>query len=97
MAAAIDVIAERIRALGEFSPGTFKQFTELSKVTGQTEVPNANNMLKELVANHETLVTSLKNLSEVASDLSDKASEDLGIRRTEEHQNYIWMLQSSAE
>jgi len=52
---AIDLIAERIRALGHVAPGTYKQFSELSAIKEEDGVPKATDMIRLLVDGHETV------------------------------------------
>ena len=52
LAEAIDVLAERIRALGQVAPGSFAQFQKLSTLKEAAGVPSANDMLKQLLSYH---------------------------------------------
>ena len=56
LALAVDEIAERIRALGVYAPGTYKAYSELSAIDEEDEVPAAEDMIRNLVAAHETVV-----------------------------------------
>ncbi len=56
LATAVDVIAERIRALGEFAPGSYQAFSQLTAIKEETEVPGAEEMLKNLLDSHEIII-----------------------------------------
>lgn len=95
LAAAVDEIAERIRALGAVTPGSFADFLKLTSVKEETGTPIASDMVKKLLADHETVIAHLQSLMPVAQKLNDEATLDLLITRTEIHQKTAWMLRSS--
>ncbi|OFZ18911.1 MAG: DNA starvation/stationary phase protection protein [Bdellovibrionales bacterium RBG_16_40_8] len=97
LALAVDIIAERIRALGHFSPGTYVQFKELSSVTEETKVPNATDMIKNLVLAHETVVRTSRTVFKTAEEASDQATIDLLTQRMQYHEKTAWMLRSLLE
>lgn len=95
--AAIDEIAERLRALGHRAPGSFAAFAKLSDITEETGTPKAEQMIKNLVKDHETIIKSCEALIEAADDADDDASEDLAIGRLQMHQKFHWMLKAHLE
>jgi len=97
LAIAIDEIAERIRSLGHFAPGSFGAFAELTSVAETEGVPSANDMVAILVDAHETLVRSARKTVEVAEDAGDQATADLGTVRLQVHEKTAWMLRSSLD
>lgn len=97
LALAVDEIAERIRALGAPSPGSFSQFLDRATVKEDTGVPAATEMIRNLVADHETVVTTAGRVIRAAEAVTDDATMDLGVRRTEIHQKSAWMLRSHLE
>lgn len=97
LAAAVDEIAERIRALESFAPGSFSQFVERASVKEDTTVPAAKDMIANLVKDHEELARSAKAVIEGAEKDGDDATADLGVRRTEVHEKAAWMLRSHLE
>ena len=97
LAAAVDEIAERIRALESFSPGSFSQFMERATVKEDTTVPKAKDMIANLVKDHEQLARSCKAVIDGAEKDSDDATADLGVRRTDVHDKAAWMLRSHLE
>ena len=97
LALAVDEIAERIRAVGEYAPGSYSAFSKLATVKESDEVPKATEMIRELVGDQEKVVTSARKLVEAAEAAGDQASADLGVRRIEVHEKNAWMLRSHLE
>ncbi len=96
LAGAVDEIAERIRALGANAPASFADFLKLTSINEETGTPAAADMVKKLLADHETVIEHLQSLMPVAQELKDEATLDLLITRTEIHQKTAWMLRSSS-
>jgi len=97
LALAVDEIAERIRALGAPAPGSYSQFQDLATVKEDTGVPKATDMIRNLVADHETVAAAARNVVEAGGAAGDDASVDLGVRRIEVHEKAVWMLRSHLE
>ncbi len=91
---AIDVIAERIRALGEKAPASYTTYGELSSITDEDKVETAGAMLKMLIADHETVCRSMREAIEPCEDKGDYVTADLLIERLAWHEEAIWMLRS---
>lgn len=96
LAAAVDEIAERIRALNARAPASFTEFLKLSSVKEETSSPNASDMVKGLLHDHEIVVAHIEKLFPLAQDAKDEATMDLLIKRSDEHQKIAWMLRSSS-
>ncbi|HWS58231.1 MAG TPA: Dps family protein [Actinotalea sp.] len=94
LALAVDEIAERIRSLGAPSPGTFREFTALSAVPEDTDLPDAVTMLGRLVSAHEATARTVRTALAVAEGAPDQVSTDLLVRRLEVHEKTAWMLRS---
>lgn len=94
LALAVDEIAERIRALGAPAPGTYRQFAELSVVPEDTDVPDAHEMVRRLVAAHEATARTIRDTLPVVEGAPDQVSTDLLVRRLEVHEKTAWMLRS---
>ena len=95
MSAALDVIAERVRALGEFAPASGKAFSELAPIeSADATPPAADQMVKNLLAGHETLIRRARKALDVADDVDDAASEDLLTQRIPLHEKTAWMLRA---
>jgi starvation-inducible DNA-binding protein len=97
LALAVDLIAERIRALGARAPGSYTEFSRLASVEESTSKRSARQMLEDLVADQATLVQDARKLVEVAEAAGDQASADLGVRRIDVHEKNAWMLRSHLE
>jgi len=91
MWASIDLIAERIRALGEYAPQGYGAFADLSHIKDGDPKSSANDMLKELVADHATLVETAKAAREGADDVTASLID----ARVEAHEKHAWMLRVS--
>ncbi|MBT3349008.1 DNA starvation/stationary phase protection protein [bacterium] len=85
-----DDIAERIRALGNFAPGTASEFLKLSFVDEPTEIPSAEKMVETLLADHEKMAEKMKKLAQNA----DEGTQDLLSPRVATHEKTAWMLRS---
>jgi starvation-inducible DNA-binding protein len=96
-ALAVDEIAERIRALGAYAPGSFTAFAALSQVTEETGHPNATTMLQNLIVDQEKVVEAARAVFAAAEASKDQASADLAVRRMDVHQKNAWMLRSHLE
>lgn len=95
MAGAIDEIAERLRSLGYYAPGSFKEYLEISSVKECHSEISANDMLAQLVKDHETLREVIGRGMSAASELNDDVTMDLFVRRADVHEKAAWMLKSS--
>lgn len=95
---AADTLAERIRALGRFAPGSYASFSRLSSIKEDNdEVPAAMNMIANLVMGHEALGRTLRSAFKVAEAGGDQATMDLLIGRMEASDKAAWMLRSHLE
>ncbi len=95
--AAVDLTAERLRAIGVKAPGSFTAFAKLSDIRDETGSPNATQMIKNLVKDQETIIKTAQALVDAADDADDEATEDLGIERLQVHQKNLWMLKAHLE
>jgi starvation-inducible DNA-binding protein len=94
---AIDEIAERIRALGQPAPGSYSAYTKLAEVKEATGSPSANEMIRTLVADNETLVRRARAAKDLAEGAGDAESGDIMIARMKEHAKAAWMLRAMLE
>ncbi len=97
LALAVDEIAERIRALGAFAPGSYSAFAKLSVVAEENGRPEAREMIRVLVADQEALASAARRVIEAAESVRDQASADLATRRLDVHEKNAWMLRSHLE
>lgn len=94
---AVDLIAERIRALGELAPGSYNQFAELTSITPTKGTPNAKDMIRDLMEGQATVVRTARALFTVAEKANDQPTCDLLTQRMQTHEKYAWMLRSLLE
>ncbi|MBX3467878.1 MAG: DNA starvation/stationary phase protection protein [Planctomycetes bacterium] len=94
LAVAVDDIAERIRALGVFAPGSYSQFARLSSIREETGVPKADDMVRQLAQDNEAVVRAARAVLPVAEEGHDEASVDLLVGRMRTHEKTAWMLRS---
>ncbi len=97
LAGAVDTIAERIRALGVQAPGSYAQFSQLSSIKEETEVPKALNMVENLTLDNEQVAQTARSIFPVAEQGQDEATLDLLTQRIQVHEKTAWMLRSLLE
>lgn len=97
LALAVDLIAERIRALGFPAPGSYAQFSALSSIKEETTVPKAKEMIKQLVQGQESVVKTARSIFPLADKNSDEPTADLLTQRMQVHEKTAWMLRSLLE
>ncbi|MCC6216450.1 MAG: DNA starvation/stationary phase protection protein [Polyangiaceae bacterium] len=97
LALAVDLIAERIRALGMPAPGTYRQFSALSAIREPEGVPKAQEMIRILVSGHETVARTAREAFKAAEAASDQPTCDLLTQRMQIHEKTAWMLRSLLE
>ncbi len=91
-----DDIAERIRSLGHYTPGTLQSFSKMSKVQDDNELPkDANGMLQNLVEAHELCNQEARRVLNIAEAENDEVTIDMMVGRMEFHDKSKWMLSSS--
>jgi starvation-inducible DNA-binding protein len=95
---AVDLIAERIRALGHTAPGSYAQFGKLASVAdAPAEPPKALEMVRTLVIGHETVARTAREIFPVADAANDQPTADLLTQRLNTHEKTAWMLRSLLE
>lgn len=94
LAEAVDVIAERIRALGYPAPGSYKAFAELSSIKEAEGVPSAEAMIAELVEGQEAVTRTAREVFPCVDKASDEPTADLLTQRMQIHEKNAWMLRS---
>lgn len=93
--AALDLIAERIRQLGEFAPQGYATFANLTSIKDGDPETEAQGMIAELMRDHETVIATLRAAMSVADDGGDDTSVDLLTQRLAAHEKAAWMLRAS--
>ena len=94
---ALDLIAERIRALGYPAPGTYKEFVKLASIKEVEGVPPATDMIRHLVSAQEATARTARNLFPTVDAANDQPTADLLTQRLEVHEKTAWMLRSLLE
>ena len=94
---AIDVIAERIRALGFPAPGTYKEFVKLASIKEVEGVPKADDMVRHLVAAQEATARTARKLFATVDKANDQPTADVLTQRIDVHEKTAWMLRSLLE
>ncbi len=95
LAQAADTLAERIRALGFFAPGSYTAFSKLSSIPEATSVPDAQDMIRQLIEGHEAVARAARNAFSIADDVQDESTADLLTQRLQVHEKTAWMLRAS--
>ncbi|MEQ8652326.1 MAG: Dps family protein [Kiloniellales bacterium] len=95
--AAVDDIAERIRALGHDAPGSYAAIAKLASVEEREDVPNASDMLQDLIKGNEAVLKTIRAAMPSMEEGGDEASFDLMVQRLTAHEKAAWMLRSHLE
>lgn len=91
---ALDAIAERIRALGHYAPGTYAEYVKLSSIREPKSVPAALDMVRLLVQGNESVAKTARAALVKADEANDQPSADLLTQRLDVHEKNAWMLRS---
>ncbi len=91
---ALDVIAERIRALGLPAPGTYKEFVQLASIDEVAGQPSAEDMVRHLVAAQEATARTARKLFPMVEAANDQPTADMLTQRLDVHEKTAWMLRS---
>jgi starvation-inducible DNA-binding protein len=94
LALAVDDIAERIRSLDVFAPGTYKEFGKLSSVQEVDGIPSSKEMVDILTKGHETIVQSCRDVLKFSQPADDESTIALASDRMRVHEKTAWMLRA---
>jgi len=94
LATAVDEIAERIRALGEPAPGSYKAYAALTSIEEEDAVPDAEEMIRQLLKGQETVARTARAVIGSAEAANDEPTADLLTQRMQVHEKNAWMLRS---
>lgn len=97
LALAVDLIAERIRALGYPAPGTYSEYAKLSSIKETAGVPKATKMLELLVEGQEAVTRTARSIFPLVDKVNDEPTADLLTQRMQLHEKNAWMLRSLLE
>jgi len=90
----IDPLAEQIRALDAYVPGSLSRYQELSEINDQLNVITSQEMVAELLADNEVIIEDLKVVFKLADELDEQGLADYIAGRLDQHKKYAWMLRS---
>ena len=97
LALAVDLIAERIRALGYPAPGTYSEYARLTSIPETPGVPKAKEMIQLLVEGQEAVVRTARSIFPLVDEVNDEPTADLLTQRMQIHEKTAWMLRSLLE
>jgi len=91
---AADEVAERIRTLDVFAPGSYSQFAKLSAIKEESGVPDWKEMVGQLVEGHEVAAATARETLKAANAAGDDGTADMATGRLKAHEKTAWMLRS---
>ena len=94
LASAVDLIAERIRALGHYAPGSYRAYAKLTSIQEEEGVPDANEMIRQLVVGQETAARTAREIFPTVEKANDQPTADLLTQRLQVHEKNAGMLRS---
>ena len=96
LALAVDLIAERIRALGHPAPGSYSAYAKLATVKEATGVTSAEEMIRALAKDQESVVRTARSIFPATEKANDEPTADLLTQRMQVHEKTAWMLRAMA-
>ena len=94
LALAVDLLAERIRALDVPAPGSYSMFSKLTSIREETGIPKAEDMIRQLVDGQEAVIRVARTVFQSADEAGDQVTADLLTQRMQNHEKTAWMLRS---
>ena len=95
LASAVDLLAEHIRALGEKSPGSFKEFSEMTSIKEAQANADSTTMVKQLQADHVAMAKKAHDICKQFESSIQESTQDLFTSREAAHQKAAWMLKAT--
>lgn len=93
---AVDELAERIRALGHYAPGSYAAFAKVSQIKEEDGQPDWKSMVQNLARGHEQVAKTARDVLRIAEDAGDDATADVVTPRVTLHEKTAWMLRATA-
>ena len=93
---AVDELAERVRALGHYAPGSYAEMSKLSSIGEETGNPDWKTMVVNLAQGHQAVAKSAREVLRIAEDVGDDATADIVAPRVTLHEKTAWMLRATA-
>jgi starvation-inducible DNA-binding protein len=94
LALAVDLIAERIRALGALAPASYREFARYSTIDEEEDRPDATEMIRRLVAGQDAVTRTAKAIVAAVETAHDEPTADILTQRIQAHEKSAWMLRS---
>lgn len=94
LAVAVDDLAERIRTLGVYAPGTYKEFAKLSSISEVDGIPASEAMVDILTKGHEQVVKTSREVLKLSQAADDESTSSLVSDRMRIHEKTAWMLRA---
>jgi starvation-inducible DNA-binding protein len=94
LALAVDLIAERIRALGALAPASYREFARYSTIDEEDDRPDATEMIRRLVAGQDAVIRTAKSIFAAVEMEHDEPTADVLTQRIQAHEKSAWMLRS---
>jgi starvation-inducible DNA-binding protein len=91
---AVDNIAEEIRALGEYAPGSFSRYTELSSIADSRNAPSAIEMITTLQGDNQIVLNTLMETYKLAEQYNEIGLSNFLQDRYDAHKKHAWMIRS---
>jgi len=92
---AVDPIAEHIRALNAYAPGSFRRFAELTSISGEERIIDTLDMVEQLQADNQTIITCLKEAFKLADAVGEVGLSNFLQDRIDQHKKHAWMLRAT--
>jgi starvation-inducible DNA-binding protein len=91
---AVDPIAEQIRALDSYAPGSLSRFIELTEIQDELNVPLGTDMARKLLGDNEIVMNTLNMALKLAEQFDKQGLMDFLAGRIDTHSKHAWMLRS---
>jgi starvation-inducible DNA-binding protein len=91
---AVDPIAEEIRALDAYVPGSLSRFLELTEIEDELSIPNGVEMARRLMVDNQKVIMTLDMAFKLADELDQQGLADFIAGRLDAHKKHGWMLRS---
>lgn len=91
---AVDPIAEQIRTLDAYAPGSFKRYMDLATVEDETGIPDALSMVSRLQRDNEKVIASLRKAFKLAEANDVPGLANFLQDRIDIHWKHNWMMKA---
>lgn len=91
---AVDPIAEEIRAMDVYAPGSFTRFMELTDIEDETIIPDSREMVRRLSLDNDKVLQSLNVAFKLATNFDKQGLADFLAGRIDVHNKHAWMFRS---